>query len=286
MKSRAIFLVNFILARLFYPFEPSFRKFSIFRLWRRLCCPRKIFVLLHVPRSGGTFFKTQIERYVKKCVEVNDFSFVDFGSLALAERPVFYLSHCQFTEANLGIARDIQWICLLRDPRQRLVSQYAYSFNFKRNKKAENIFCEADNLVASRDLSLYEYLLEMRRLKHDNDLVRQLSGIHSGTGFSLQAADLSVHGLADIPDVEVKHLELAMARLSTMHIVFTDQVASYLGQQFSIPERSKGRRNLSLKDNFLVDEDSKRLMDEISYYDNLLFDYVLKLKSEGAGNVW
>ena len=100
------------------------RNINLIRFKRKFQLPKKKFILLHCPRSGGTFFKLNIFKYVSSYKENNNFKQIEENELNFKKLPSFYLSHSLWTKFSEENQKYVQWICLVREPTERIISRY------------------------------------------------------------------------------------------------------------------------------------------------------------------
>ncbi|TAN51416.1 MAG: hypothetical protein EPN21_06675, partial [Methylococcaceae bacterium] len=108
-----------------------------------------ILVFTHIPRTGGTTIRNVISNKMNKNLFVDSFSEFSFLNDKELNGYDFIATHCGYGVIN-RINRDNKKIILLRDPVERIVSQYFYLRELENNVSYSSPY--------AKKLSLQEFI--------------------------------------------------------------------------------------------------------------------------------
>jgi hypothetical protein len=173
------------------------------------------------------------------------------------------MGSCLYTEFEPEIKKNIQWICLLRNPLERIESRYFYLLNYNQRKN-DNF----QNIVNRNELTIQEYCLHLKSFGNDNLLTRMLFGRLQCTTVDNVNPTLE----SPVEKLTEKEIQLARSRLSQMEIVLTADLENYLSKKFGVPLFWSNRiRNDSIKSAKLSKEDIASIQ-AISEFDLRLYN--------------
>lgn len=269
----AFFLLKKVIKKIYFVAAAPFRAYRNYRI------PNKVYVLVHCPRSGGTHFKQNICRfvgnYLKGEVYMSKFNASVARRLLSSNRKAcFYLDHCQIDPCDFFEDPRIEYICLVRQPIERLKSRYFYNLNFNEVKAHK---------TTQFNFTFQEYVIHLLRYGGDNMLVRQLCG-------KLPVGIAIDNGVIPDNTVPIQPITLddaikALSILSKFTIVNTTSLSSFLSDKFLIPPQSR-KSNASLKKPLTGDQSVDKVdMSMVTYYDELIYQLLFESKSKSKSDI-
>ncbi len=247
-------------------------KISIKKYFRRKKLLDKSYLILHCPRSGGTYLKNIINFVYGNVIENNSLKKIDKSSINKF-RPFFLIGHHIHTDFDEQIESKIKRYLLLRDPNQRVISRYFYLKNFIKLKKAKKII---PNIVIKNNLSLNEYIKIIKSSFNDNFLTRMLINKVNSNDFENE----TIKGKTVFNELNNTDFQKALANIKKYKILLTNNmdIENFLQNELLIDNLkyyhdkmgNSNFKNQSLRnstDNIDISE-----LNKINYYDNKLYD--------------
>ena len=229
---------------------------------------KSIYILLHCPRSGGTYLKNVVNYYFGNLYEKNTLKKVEIPKYY--SKPLFIFGHQTHNEFNPEIENQIKRFVLLREPNERVISRYSYLKNFQKvkNKKLNNIF--------NSDLTLSQYIKIIKDTYNDNYLTRMLINKINHNNFENEYQNQkTIYKELNNDDFNkaiynIKKYNIIKTSNESINRFFSDELLLSEISEFDKKFKKYNYKNISQKnkkiENFEVQE-----LSEINYYDNKLY---------------
>jgi len=238
---------NYYFLRAYYENNLSLRRYQ-----NRKKIPKKIFIMTHVPRSGGTYVKNLINYHFGRIIEFNNFKKIELKGINL-RKPYFILGHQIFTQFDDEEEKDIYKFVILRNPSERVISRYLYLKNFNLIKEKKK-----DNIVNLKNLNLNDYLKQLLSERKDNLFTRMI--VNKIENSYLDENDF----------------ENAISILKKIKVVFINDLENFLKEIFRIDFfniNHENVKNSSLKEKIEINKETEENLNKVNHFDDRIYDY-------------
>jgi len=140
----------------------------------------KIFIILHCPRSGGSYLKNIIKFYFGNLHENNNFDKVTIPNIYY--KPIFIFGHQVHNDFDEYFEDKIKRFILIRKPNERIISRYFYLKNYSYFKNINDL---KENFIFNSNINLSDYIKIIKDSYNDNFLTRMLIGKINKNNFEL-----------------------------------------------------------------------------------------------------
>ena len=244
---------------------------SISRLIYRSRVEKKIYLFLHVARSGGTYLKNILNITFGNTFEDSEFQSKEIEKF-LNKPTVLFAFQRKHTEYNEKIEKHIYRIMFIRNPKDRLISRFFYLLNFNKIKNTKS-----ENIISKSDMNFSQYLDLILENYDDNLVIRSILNKKNHTNYENQI-------VSDNKNIKFKLLDEqdyknSLNILKKYEIIPTENIDDFIKDKFKINHKkikkkfSQNYKNVSLKNDIEFSNTDIEKLNKVTYYDNKLYNY-------------